>query len=111
MPMTAPIESTPPSAIVATPGTCGGEPRIAGTRIKVRHVVGWVECDKMTMATILEQFPQLTQTQIESALAYAASHPDEMAELDRQAREIERVHRTQAPPSRLAAKLAAVKSS
>jgi len=36
--------------IVKTPGVCSGQPRIAGTRIKVKHVYTWVEQMGMTLA-------------------------------------------------------------
>ena len=29
--------------IEKTPGVCSGQPRIAGTRIKVKHIYTWVE--------------------------------------------------------------------
>jgi hypothetical protein len=29
--------------IVKTPGTCSGQARVAGTRIKVKHIYTWVE--------------------------------------------------------------------
>jgi uncharacterized protein (DUF433 family) len=46
--------------IAATPGSCDGEPRIAGTRIKVRHVYTWVEQQGMSVAQVVEQYPHLT---------------------------------------------------
>ena len=64
------------SMIVATPGTCGGEPRIAGTRIKVRHVVQWVERQGMSVAEVVESFPHLNRSQVHTALAYYWSHRD-----------------------------------
>ena len=64
--------------IVATPGTCGGKPRIAGTRIKVRHVYEWVEKMGMTPRQIVDEYPHLTLAQIHAALAYYWSHRDEI---------------------------------
>jgi len=64
--------------IVKTPGTCSGRVRIAGTRIRVRHVYVWVEESGMTPAQVIEQFPHLTMAQIHAALAYYWSHQDEI---------------------------------
>jgi uncharacterized protein (DUF433 family) len=64
--------------IVKTPGTCGGKPRIAGTRIKVKHVFTWVEQMGMTPAQVVAEYPHLTMAQIHAALAYYWSHPNEI---------------------------------
>jgi uncharacterized protein (DUF433 family) len=64
--------------IVATPGTCGGEPRIAGTRIKVRHIYTWVEKQGMTVTQVVEQYPHLNRAAVYAALAYYWAHPDEI---------------------------------
>lgn len=63
--------------IVKTPGTCGGRPRIAGTRLEVSLIsylaqLGW-SVDKM-----LEAYPQLSRKQVLEALAYAANHMGEL---------------------------------
>ena len=46
-PSTSELRSVPTPGladlIVSTPGVCSGQPRIAGTRIKVKHVYTWVE--------------------------------------------------------------------
>src|SRR4051794_5034530 len=64
--------------IVKTPGVCGGQPRIAGTRIKVKHVYTWVERMGMTPAQVVAEYPHLTMAQVHAALAYYWSHPDEI---------------------------------
>ena len=64
--------------IVATPGVCGGKPRIAGTRIKVKHVYVWVEELGMTPAQVVAEYPHLTRAQVHAALAYYWSHRDEI---------------------------------
>jgi len=64
--------------IVATPGVCGGKPRIAGTRIKVKHVFVWVEELGMTPAQVVAEYPHLTRAQVHAALAYYWSHRDEI---------------------------------
>ncbi len=64
--------------IVKTPGVCSGQPRIAGTRIKVKHVYTWVERMGMTPAQVVAEYPHLTMAQVHAALAYYWSHPDEI---------------------------------
>jgi uncharacterized protein (DUF433 family) len=64
--------------IVKTPGVCGGQPRIAGTRIKVKHVYVWVEQQGRTPAQVVADYPHLTMAQVHAALAYYWSHQDEI---------------------------------
>jgi len=64
--------------IVKTPGVCSGQPRIAGTRIKVKHVYTWVERMGMTPAQVVTEYPHLTMAQVHAALAYYWSHRDEI---------------------------------
>ncbi len=70
--------------IVATPGTCGGKPRIAGTRIKVQHVAFWHEKMGMTPAQIVAEYPHLSLAGVHSALAYYYDH---RAEIEKDVRE------------------------
>ena len=64
--------------IVATPGTCGGKPRIDGHRIRVQDVMIWVERMGMTTEQIVEEHPGLTPAQVEAAIRYFAQHRDEI---------------------------------
>jgi uncharacterized protein (DUF433 family) len=64
--------------IVKTPGTCWGNPRIAGTRIKVEQVVIWHEQMGMSPADIASRWPHLTLADIHAALAYYHDHRDEI---------------------------------
>ena len=48
-----------------------GRPCIAGTRISVRDVLGWLG-NGLSVAEIGEDFPELTATEIAAATAYAA---------------------------------------
>lgn len=66
--------------IVKTPGTCGGRPRIAGTRIKVEHVYNWVERQGMTPNDVVIAYPHLTKWQVHAALAYYWLHEQEIQE-------------------------------
>jgi len=75
----APPPADPAAWVVKTPDTCGGAARIVGTRIPVRTLVacrarGWSD------AFILENYPSLSHEQLAGAWAYAAAHPEEMAE-------------------------------
>ncbi|MBE9056811.1 MULTISPECIES: DUF433 domain-containing protein [Sphaerospermopsis] len=55
--------------IVRTPGTCGGRPRIADTRITVQYIVNEIKSG-MTPEEIIEDKPFLTIAGIYTALAY-----------------------------------------
>jgi uncharacterized protein (DUF433 family) len=64
--------------IVSTPGTCGGKPRIAGTRIKVQHVATWYERMGMSPDEIVSQWPHLTLADVHAALAYYYAHREQI---------------------------------
>jgi len=93
--------------IVSTPGTCNGEPRIAGTRIKVRHIYNWVELQGTTPCQVVETYPHLSRSAVHAALAYYWSHSNEihgaMAEEDRLVSEL----KAKSGPSLVAQKIAA----
>lgn len=55
--------------IVRTPGTCGGRPRIAGTRIAVENIAIDFNAG-MTPQQIIDERPHLTLAQVYAALAY-----------------------------------------
>ncbi len=48
-----------------------GRPCITGTRISVYDVLGWLGIG-MSIADIIEDFPELTEEQIRACLQYAA---------------------------------------
>jgi uncharacterized protein (DUF433 family) len=56
--------------IVSTPDTCGGKPRINGTRIRVKDVVLWHERMGMTPEEIVSEWPHLKLGDVYAALAY-----------------------------------------
>jgi len=94
---------TPVSAehIKVTPGTCGGRPRVRGTRIRVRDVVRWHEESGTSPDRIVESWPQLTLADVHAALAY---YHDHRAELTAQADDddaFSEARRASAPPSRI----------
>ena len=57
------------SLIDQTPDVCGGRPRIAGTGVSVRRIVGWHQ-QGLTPEEIVQQIPHLTMAQVHAALAY-----------------------------------------
>ena len=59
--------------IAITPGVVSGEPRIAGRRIKVRHIVVWHERMGMTLNEIADEY-ELELADIHAALAYYFIH-------------------------------------
>jgi uncharacterized protein (DUF433 family) len=63
--------------IVKTPDVCGGEARVAGTRIPVW---GLVEARRLKKSddALLRDYPQLKPADLTAAWFYAASHADEI---------------------------------
>ncbi len=57
--------------VTTDPDLHHGEPCIAGTRIPVSTIVGCL-ADGMSSEDVQEEYPQLTDTDIRAALAYAA---------------------------------------
>lgn len=68
--------------IVIEPDVHHGDPCIKGTRIPVAMIVGSL-ADGMTLQEIKQAYPQLTDVDIQAALAYAADvvHRDVLAPL------------------------------
>ena len=100
--------STPSLAefIVRTPGVCSGQPRIAGTRIKVKHVYTWVERMGMSPAQVVADYPHLTMAQVHAALAYYWSHQSEIQEdIENEEKLVAEIQAT-AGPSKLRERLA-----
>src|SRR4051794_26824632 len=60
--------------IVRTPDTCGGKPRIAGSRIQVKDVAVMHDRMKMSPEQIVSDYPHLTLADIDAALAYYHDH-------------------------------------
>jgi uncharacterized protein (DUF433 family) len=60
--------------IIRTPDTCGGKPRIAGSRIQVKDVAVMHERMKMSPEQIVSDYPHLTLADIYAALAYYHDH-------------------------------------
>jgi uncharacterized protein (DUF433 family) len=77
----SPAATASPVHIEVTPGTCGGKPRIAGTRIRVQDIVIWHERLGLSADEICSQYPQVNLAAVYAALAYYHDHRDE---IDRQ---------------------------
>ena len=65
--------------IESTPGVCGGNARIAGTRIPVWTLEEWRQLGQ-TESEILANYPSLSAADLVTAWAYTNDHPDEIAE-------------------------------
>lgn len=68
-------------AIVKSAEVLHGKPRIDGTRIGVFMLGESVRRGGQSVEDLVNAYPDLTGRQIETALAYYDSHPDEMAML------------------------------
>lgn len=66
--------------IDATPGICGGRPRIAGHRIRVMDIVVLHEQLGLSPDEIVSAYPSLTLADIHAALAYYFDHREEIQE-------------------------------
>lgn len=64
--------------ITKTPGVCGGQAVIDGTRIRVKNVAVLLEAGR-TPQQILEQYPSLSLAQVHYAIGYYYEHQDELA--------------------------------
>ncbi len=90
--------------IVATPGTCGGKPRIAGHRIRVQDVAIWHERLGYSVAEIVAHYPQLALAEVHAALAYYYDHREDIQQDIRNAEALVATLKAQIP-SKLRAKL------
>ena len=79
--------------IILTPEIRGGRPRIAGTGVTVRRIVGWYKLG-LSPEEIVREITHLTLAQVYAALSYYHVNRDEierdMAEEDAVAGELER---------------------
>ena len=73
--------------IVRSPEICEGRPRIAGTGISVRRIVGWYKLG-LSPEEIVQKIPHISLAQVYAALAYYHANRDKI-EADIAAEEIE----------------------
>ena len=64
-------------AIEKTPGVCGGDARIANTRVPVWLLVGYRK-DGVSDPKLLELYPALTHADLAAAWWYYAEHREEI---------------------------------
>ena len=63
--------------VVRSPGICGGQPILRGTRVPVRAVVGYHKLG-LSVDEILAGLPHVTPAQVYEALSYYHDHVDEI---------------------------------
>lgn len=63
--------------VVSTPNVLGGKPRVEGTRVGVHQVGSLVREHDWSRAAVAEEFG-LTADEIDAAIEYYESNPDEM---------------------------------
>jgi uncharacterized protein (DUF433 family) len=62
--------------IVRDPAICGRQPTFRGTRVLLRTVLGYL-ANGESIATVLADYPSLTEEHIRAAVAFAASSASE----------------------------------
>jgi len=77
-------EKTEYPHIVKVEGICGGEAIIEGTRLAVRHVVGYYYQAGMSAEEILAEWEYLTPAQVFAALVYYHDNKEEIDRLRQQ---------------------------
>jgi uncharacterized protein (DUF433 family) len=84
--------------IVRTPEIRNGQPRIAGTGVTVRRIVGWYQLG-LSPEEIAEEIGHLSLAQVHAALAYYHANRDEIEAIiaaeEKLATELEQKHRQQ----------------
>ena len=83
--------------ITQTAGVCGGRPRIAGTGVSVRRIVGWYKLG-WSPEEVADRIGHISLAQVHAALAYYhANQPAMEAEMAAESAEeqrLEHAHRT-----------------
>lgn len=74
--MQQPLKADHPH-IERRPGVCGGSAVIAGTRIPVRLIVGFVK-DGISADEILSSYTDLSSEKVQAAIDYYADHTEEI---------------------------------
>jgi uncharacterized protein (DUF433 family) len=100
----------PKERIVSTPDTCGGSPRVAGTRIRVQDIYFWHEVEGKSPDELVTDFPQLSMADVYAALSYFWAHREPMLrEIEEQRLRYEQLKSSQ--PSLVAEKLKSLQES
>ena len=81
------------SLITASAGICGGRPRIAGTGVSVRRIIGWYKLG-WSPEEIARRIGHISLAQVHAALAYYHANQEEMeAEIAAEEAEADRLER------------------
>jgi uncharacterized protein (DUF433 family) len=64
------------SIFTRSPGVCGGEPVVRGTRVTLRTILASL-AEGSTAAEIVAEFPSLTEADVRTVIAYAAASAGE----------------------------------
>jgi uncharacterized protein (DUF433 family) len=79
--------------IVRSPDICEGRPRISGTGMSVRRIVGWYKLG-LSPEEIAHRIPPLTLAQVYAALTYYHANRDEIeGDIAAEELEVERLDR------------------
>ena len=62
----------PREFIVQDPEICNGQPTMVGTRVQLRVVLGYLARGE-SIATILKEYPSLTEPHLRACIAFAAA--------------------------------------
>ncbi len=88
--------------IVRTPEMRGGRPRLAGTGVTVRRIVGWYKLG-LSPEEIADECGHLSLAQVYAALTYYHAKSDEIeTDVSAEEREAERLEREHAQATRKA---------
>lgn len=81
--------------IVRTPDVCRGRPRVAGTGVTVRRIIGWYRLG-LSPEEIAERIGHLSLAQVHAALAYYHANQEEIeadiSDEEAEADQLEREH-------------------
>jgi uncharacterized protein (DUF433 family) len=85
-------------SITRDEGVLGGEPRIEGTRVGVRHVATRVVDSDRSPAHVADQL-DISLSEVYEALSYYYAHVEEMREFERENEAaLERIHESSLKP-------------
>jgi len=85
-------------SITRDEGVLGGEPRIEGTRVAVRHVAAGVLDSDQSPAHVADQL-DVSLSEVYEALSYYYAHVEEMREFERENEDaFERIHESSLKP-------------
>jgi uncharacterized protein (DUF433 family) len=90
------------SLITQSPDICGGRPRIAGTGVSVRRIVGWYKLG-WSPEEIADRIGHISLAQVHAALTYYHANQEtmeaEIAAEEAEADQLEQAHRQARNPT------------